>query len=72
MNWTETASLTALGMTFAFVLSFCRLLEQSRCTTIDFCGIKCVRDVFSAKDIEMMERKGKDEKIQKDDTDANI
>lgn len=56
INWTETASLTALGMAFAFILSFCRLVEQSRCRTIDCCGIKCDRDVYSAKDIEMLER----------------
>lgn len=62
MNWTETASLTALGMAFAFILSFCRLLEQSRCTKINCCGAKCDRDVYSAKDIEMLERKDKQEK----------
>ena len=65
MDWTETASLTALGMAFAFILSFCRLIEQSRCTTIDCCGAKCNRDVFSAKDIEMMERKAKEESIKR-------
>ena len=73
MNWTETASLTALGMAFAFILSFCRLLEQSRCTTIKCCGASCDRDVYSAKDIEMLERKDKQEnKKEKDDTDNNV
>lgn len=71
MNWTETASLTALGMAFAFILSFCRLLEQSRCTTIKCCGASCDRDVYSAKDIEMLERKVKGEK-ENDDTDNNV
>ena len=61
ITWTETASLTALGMAFAFILSFCRLLEQSRCTTIDCCGAKCDRDVYSAKEVEMLERKEKQE-----------
>lgn len=66
MNWTETASLTALGMGFAFILSFCRLLEQSRCRTIDCCGASCDRDVYTAKDIEMLERKYKGEKAKEE------
>lgn len=66
MDWTETASLTALGMAFAFILSFCRLVEQSRCTTIKCCGASCNRDVYSAKDIEMLERKDKGEKKEEE------
>ena len=61
ITWTETAALTALGMAFAFILSFCKLVEQSRCTTIDCCGAKCDRDVYSAKEVEMLERKEKQE-----------
>ena len=51
---------------FAFILSFCRLIEQSRCTTIDCCGAKCDRDVYTAKDIEMLERKSKQDEIDKE------
>ena len=69
INWTETAALTAIGMFFAFILSFCKLLEQSRCTTIECCGAKCNRDVYSEKHIEMMNRENADEK---DETDTKV
>lgn len=65
---TETGLITIIGIVVAFLLRCCAQIEDSRCTTISCFGVKCDRNVYSEKHIEMMnkQRKENEEKKEKE------
>ena len=44
---TEGGLLALAGLITAFLVKCCSQIEASRCTEIDCCGVKCVRQVLS-------------------------
>jgi len=63
MNLTEAGLLGLAGLITAFLVKCCNQIENSRCTTIDFCGIKCQREVLTESQLSKMN----DENKQEDD-----
>ena len=62
MNLTlsETGAIGLIGMLFGFLLACCRQIEQSRCTSIDVCGVKCNREPLSDDTILNMENQSQE------------
>lgn len=55
---TETGLLTLAGIIVAFLLRCCQQIEQSRCSHIDCCGVKCERNVLSEEHIARLQNEG--------------
>lgn len=53
---TETGALTLFGLIFGFLLRCCSQIEQSRCSHIDLCGVKCDRNVLSEEHLARLQR----------------
>ena len=61
---TETGLLALAGIVSAFIIKCCITIEQSRCETIDFCGIRCNRSVLSEAHVARMQAEEKAEEAK--------
>jgi len=61
MNLTETGILSLAGIVAAFLIKCCLTIENSRCSTIEFCGFRCNRDVLSEEHLEKFKHEQEDE-----------
>ena len=45
-----------VGMLFGFLIACCKQIEQSRCTNIDLCGLKCSREPLKDDTVMRLEQ----------------
>ena len=69
---TETGLIGIIGMVLGFALSCCRQIEQSRCTTVDCCGVKCNRVPLHDETIIKMEEQKINEGNKKENELASL
>ena len=56
MEISEAGIIALVGMLFGFLIACCKQIEQSRCTNIDVCGLKCSREPLKDDTIMQLDK----------------